>query len=95
VGFALERNGFTITDRDRNQGLYFIRYESRAKNQPEPGFFSRLFGGTKPTAVPVPYRIKLEAQGKLVVLSVQDERGSADTSETAQRIVGLIANALD
>jgi outer membrane protein assembly factor BamC len=95
VGFALERSGFTITDRDRKQGLYFIRYASRTKNQPEPGFFSRLFGETKTTAVPLPYGIKLAAQSDRVVLSVQDERGSGDTSETAQRIVGLIADALD
>ena len=26
VGIALDRSGFTVEDRDRGQGLYFVRY---------------------------------------------------------------------
>jgi outer membrane protein assembly factor BamC len=42
VGLALDRVGFTVEDRDRVQGVYFVRYvdpELAAKD----GFFSKLF----------------------------------------------------
>ena len=46
VGLALDRVGFTVEDRDRTQGLYFVRYVDQgqdAQNKGEKGFFSRLF----------------------------------------------------
>src|SRR3569833_3009484 len=48
VGLALDRVGFTVEDRDRSQGVYYVRYvdqdqdaQAKAANK---GFFSRLFG---------------------------------------------------
>ena len=44
VGLALDRSGFTVEDRDRAQGLYFVRYVDPAlAGREQPGFFSRLF----------------------------------------------------
>ncbi|MCX7217043.1 MAG: outer membrane protein assembly factor BamC, partial [Burkholderiales bacterium] len=46
VGLALDRVGFTVEDRDRARGLYFVRYVDQgddAKNKSEPGFFARMF----------------------------------------------------
>ena len=45
VGLALDRVGFTVEDRDRTQGLYFVRYVDPAQDQggEKKGFFSRLF----------------------------------------------------
>ena len=44
VGLALDRIGFTVEDRDRAQGLYFVRYvDPDADNKsPSKGFLSRL-----------------------------------------------------
>lgn len=44
VGLALDRVGFTVEDRDRSKGLYYVRYvdqDKDAKNTPEKqkGFF--------------------------------------------------------
>ena len=44
VGLALDRSGFTVEDRDRAQGLYFVRYVDPAfAGREEPGFFAKLF----------------------------------------------------
>src|SRR5213075_1846753 len=41
VGLALDRTGFTVEDRDRAQGLYFVRYVDPAlAGREQPGFFS-------------------------------------------------------
>ena len=48
VGLALDRGGFTVEDRDRSGGLYFVRYVDPADaGKEEPGFFGRLFGADK------------------------------------------------
>jgi hypothetical protein len=41
VGLALDRAGFTVEDRDRTQGIYFVRYINDATET--KGFFSKLF----------------------------------------------------
>ena len=48
VGLALDRVGFTVEDRDRSKGLFFVRYiDPASAGREEPGFLSRLFGGGK------------------------------------------------
>ena len=42
VGIALDRSGFTVEDRDRGQGVYFVRYVDPASaGREEPSFFSQ------------------------------------------------------
>ena len=49
VGLALDRSGFTVEDRDRTAGLYFVRYiDPKSIGKEEPGFFSKLFGADRP-----------------------------------------------
>jgi outer membrane protein assembly factor BamC len=47
VGLALDRTGFTVEDRDRSQGMYFVRYVEPTVDKKEPGFFGKLFGGDR------------------------------------------------
>lgn len=44
IGLAVERSGFVISDRDRNQGVYYIRQAETdiAKETTEPSFMSKL-----------------------------------------------------
>ena len=42
VGLALDRTGFTVEDRDRKTGTYFVRYVD-TPNEKEGNFLSRLF----------------------------------------------------
>jgi len=91
VGLTLDRTGFTVEDRDRNQGTYFVRYVPPTDGQKEPGFFSKLFSST-PTAKPAKYRITLRSEGEATTVSVLDTNGKPETSDNARRIVQVIAD---
>ena len=92
VGLALDRTGFTVEDRDRAQGLYFVRYVEPTDKK-DPGFFSRLFSSAK-DAAPLKFRIALRSQGESTTVSVLNAQGAAETSANAERIVKVIADDL-
>ena len=94
VGLALDRTGFTVEDRDRSQGTYFVRYVEPVTNKAEPGFFSKLFSGSAQVAAPLKYRIAVKSQGESTVVSVLNSQGSPESSANAQRIVQVIADDL-
>lgn len=92
VGLALDRSGFTIEDRDRSAGLYFVRYvDPRQVDRDEPNFITRFFSSSKSDpAAPQRYRISLKSTGNKTSISVQDGKGTADQSENARRIVARL-----
>ena len=94
VGLALDRSGFTVEDRDRKQGIYFVRYVPVGTDAPQPGFFSRIFGGDEKSNEALKYQIAVRTTGTSTVVSVLDGKGNAANSETAQRIVEVIAEDL-
>lgn len=94
VGLSLDRTGFTVEDRDRSKGIYFVRYVEPNADKAEPGFFSKLFGPSKADAKPLKYQIVVVSQGDSTVVSVLDNAGAPDTTGTAQRIVKVIAEDL-
>jgi outer membrane protein assembly factor BamC len=92
VGLALDRTGFTVEDRDRPQGVYFVRYVEPTLEENKPGFFSRLTGSaSKP---PVKLRIVVAGSANGSVVSVLNEQGQPDGSATAQNIVKLLTEEL-
>ncbi|WP_427915553.1 outer membrane protein assembly factor BamC [Ramlibacter sp. MMS24-I3-19] len=93
VGLALDRTGFTVEDRDRSQGTYFVRYVPPNQNKDEHGFFSKLFSRDQPSA-PVKYRISVKSQGDTSTVAVLNSQGSPETSDNAKRIVQVIADDL-
>jgi outer membrane protein assembly factor BamC len=94
VGLALDRTGFTVEDRDRNQGTYFVRYVPPNPDKKEPGFFGRLFSRSQPAEQPLKYRINLRGEGQTTTVSVLNASGAPETSANAQRIVQVIAEDL-
>jgi outer membrane protein assembly factor BamC len=97
VGLALDRGGFTVEDRDRAGGLYFVRYvdPARAATNAEPGLLSRMFGlGKSDTAPPVRYRIAVKGEGERTSVTVQNSQGAPESSDVGQRIVALLVNDL-
>jgi outer membrane protein assembly factor BamC len=97
VGIALDRTGFTVEDRDRNQGLYFVRYVDPSQSgKDEPGFFSKLFSfGNKDSVIgPVRYRLLVKAEGSSSIVTVQDNKGAAEAGEAGKRIVKLLLEEL-
>ena len=96
VGLALDRGGFTVEDRDRAQGLYFVRFvDAKEAAKEGPGFFSRLFGASDNAAsVLNRYRIQVKADGAAAVVSVQNNQGQPDNSANAHKIVNLLVDEL-
>lgn len=94
VGLALDRSGFTVEDRDRKQGIYFVRYVPVGSDAQQPGFFSRLFGGEDKSNEALKYQIAVRTTGTTTEVSVLDGKGNTANSETAQRIVKVIADDL-
>jgi outer membrane protein assembly factor BamC len=94
VGLALDRTGFTVEDRDRKQGVYFVRYVASPTENTEPGFFSKLFSSSDKTNAALKFRIVVKSEAEVTTVSVQNEQGLPETSATAQRIVKVIADDL-
>lgn len=94
VGLALDRTGFTVEDRDRAQGVYFVRYVEPTADRKEPGLFARLFSSGNQAAAPLKLRIALRSQGESTTVSVLNASGAPESSANAQRIVKVIADDL-
>ncbi len=94
VGLSLDRTGFTVEDRDRAQGTYFVRYVEPNADRKEKGFFERMFSGAEKAAAPVKYRIALRSEGASTTVSVLSASGAVESSATAQRIVQVLADDL-
>ena len=95
VGLTLDRTGFTVEDRDRSQGTYFVRYVAPNADKKDPGFLGRLFARTDKAEAPLKYRINLKSEGQSTVVSVLNAAGAPETSVDAQRIVKVIADDLN
>ena len=81
-----------MEDRDRKQGIYFVRYQNLTSENSEPGFFSKMFSGSKKANEATKYRIAVRSVGEKSTVSVLDADGNAESSATAQRIVKVIAD---
>jgi outer membrane protein assembly factor BamC len=92
IGLALDRTGFTVEDRDRKQGIYFVRYVPLNADNTEPGFFSKLFSSSSKNTDATKYQIAVRSVANMTTVSVLDAKGAPETSVTAQRIVKVIAD---
>ncbi|MDR7272339.1 outer membrane protein assembly factor BamC [Pelomonas saccharophila] len=93
VGLSLDRHGFTIEDRDRAAGLFYLRYaDPEQAGKDEPNFFQRLFGAK--AATPVRYRVSVKAEGIKSTVRILDDRGQAVSDDNAKRILSLLMDDL-
>lgn len=99
VGLALDRVGFTVEDRDRSKGLYFVRYvDPDADNKKEEkGWLSKLaIWKSEDPAInnKVQYRVYLQDAGSATNVQVLSREGGVDKSDTAKKILGLLYDQL-
>jgi outer membrane protein assembly factor BamC len=91
VGLALDRAGFTVEDRDRAVGVYFVRYvdaATQARQGEQPGWLGRLFGAREAEVVPQRFRIAVRRDGDArSTVAVLDAQGAPVAGATPQRIV--------
>ena len=98
VGLALDRTGFTVEDRDRSKGLFFVRYiDPDAPAAGSGGGILDKLAFWRPSAKTAKPQFRVvvsEPGGGLSHVVVQNAKGEADTSATAKRILALLFEQL-
>jgi len=93
VGLTLDRTGFTVEDRDRKQGIYFVRYVANSapmKNRASWSLVQQQAQAAGSRQVPD----QCAQPGDTSTLAVLDAAGAPVKSDSAQKIVELIAQDL-
>ena len=98
VGLALDRVGFTVEDRDRQKGLYYVRYADpeAEKKKDSPGLLDRLaFWRSDDVKVKAEqYRVQVRGASSNSEIVVLNKDGGAEQSSTARRILTLLHEQL-
>ena len=97
VGLALDRVGFTVEDRDRSKGTYYVRYvdvDAADKDKSE-GFWSKMaFWRSDSAKKNEQYRISVAGASQGSEVKVLDAQGAKSNSPTAGRILALLQKEL-
>lgn len=101
VGLALDRVGFTVEDRDRQKGLYFVRYadpdaEMDRKNQEKEGLLGKLafWRSTDPQVKAEQYRVHVTREAEASQVQILGKDGGANQTQSTRRILSLLHEQL-
>ena len=99
AGLALDRVGFTVQDRNRDAGTYYVRYsDPEADSGEKKGWLSKLaFWNSSDKVAPkdVVYQVQVKASGDAQsVVTVHDDKGQALDTEVSKRILNLMHEQL-
>ena len=99
IGLALDRVGFTVEDRDRSKGIYFVRYvdpDADNKSTPSKGFLAKInpFNKTEKKTSTEQFRIQVKDANSVSQVSVLNKDGGEEKSDTASRILSLLFEQL-
>ena len=99
VGLALDRSGFTVVDRDRSKGIYYVRYADpeadMSQKDREKGFLSKLmFWRSDDKDKPEQYRVLVTDASPRSNVSVQDAKGVQDHTAVGDKILELLRDQL-
>jgi outer membrane protein assembly factor BamC len=97
VGVAIDRLGFTVEDRDRAQGAFFVRYRDPTADatKENPGFFSKMFSGSTSSDSAEQYQVKITAiDPNRSQVAVFDKQGRQITDRNSQRMLSVIYEQL-
>lgn len=90
VGLALDRVGFTVEDRDRSKGIYFVRYSDPLKDvkPKKKGLFS--FWSNDEESSEEQYQVVLSGDETSTQITIQDKDSQRDKTKTSSRILALL-----
>jgi outer membrane protein assembly factor BamC len=94
VGLALDRIGFTVVDRDRSKGQYFVRYSDPETAAKDEGILNKLMFWKSKDEKPEQYRITVAQADPRSVVTVQDPTGTPDKTGTGEKILALLKDQL-
>jgi outer membrane protein assembly factor BamC len=91
TGVALDRVGFAVEDRNRSQGIYYVRYQT-LEDKKEKGFFASLAFWRDDEEIDDQnqYHVKLEDRGSETRVIVNDAKGVRQNTSTAVRLLTLL-----
>jgi len=96
VGAAIDAAGFSLEDRDRSTGDYYIRYldtDTGIKRE-QGNFFTRLFGSSDASTEAEQFRIHVQEQGGNSLVTVHNAQGQREENATAQRILSVLSEQM-
>lgn len=98
VGLVLDRKGFTVDDRNRSQGIYYVRYDdpfTKPKKE-DSGWLSKLafWKSTTDKSEQSHYQIKLIPGSAATRVVILDKEGRRNKSETAKQLLSLLEEQL-
>ena len=100
VGLALDRVGFTVEDRDRSKGLYYVRYvdpDADGNSKQSNGVLSKLafWRSSSDDKDRTPqYRIAVKDTNAACEVNVLNKDGQLDKTDTGHRILSLLYEQL-
>lgn len=93
VGLVLDRSSFTVEDRDRSKGVYYVRYIDPDVAQKKKGWFRRLFSKKEPEPTNE-YQIVLKGNATATRVDVLTREGAPEQPKTSERILTLLYDQL-
>ena len=95
TGVALDRIGFAVEDRDRTQGIYYVRYDDPSKGEKKKGWGSKLaFWRSDDIDKVEQYQVKLVGDGSQTRVVVRDQVGRPASAATSERILRLLSEQI-
>lgn len=92
VGLALDRTNFTVDNRDRANGIYYVRYADSMEELKQEGLFGKLFN-RKPSAQKPGEEFRVQVRPMSdghTQVAILDANGQIDTSTDAKKILTLL-----
>ena len=96
VGLALDRSNFTVDDRDRSKGIYFVRYVNPKELGDGRSWFGRTFGKSSDADKKAKvYRVVVQSRGEnQIVVLVQDADGKPENTATGNQLLTTLDRQL-
>ena len=97
VGLALDRVGFTVEDRDRSKGLYYVRYvDPKIDSQTKDGILSKLafWRSDNEPGKAAQYQIRVSEGAAASQVQVLNKEGGTEASRISNQILGLLYDQL-
>jgi outer membrane protein assembly factor BamC len=96
VGLALDRSNFTVEDRNRSTGVYYVRYVNAKDLGESKGFFSSLFSSSDNAALKAKkYQVVVKSTGENSAnVYVQDADGRPENTAAGIQLLTLLSDQL-
>jgi outer membrane protein assembly factor BamC len=94
VGLALDRSNFTVEDRDRSQGIYFVRFVNTKDVDPKSSgsWFSNMFKSSKEEELRKAkrYRVVVKGDSTKTIVTALEDNGTIVKGDVDQQILKII-----